>query len=187
MKTQENLNGAAREGTPLGGDFDSVNLLGLDDFGLADGMWSLYGAMIGAGVGTLTAIGVRSFKGEYGGYSELIGLGAGLAAGAALAVSQKTRHAGFVAMASAVVSNGLRAAEFYFKGLQVKSTATQRPYMPAPTADKGLYGPGYSVEALGLTQAVPVNGLGTSRQVALLGGPQVDMMAKNYGSSYLSR
>jgi hypothetical protein len=37
-------------------------------------------------------------------------------------------------------------------------------------------------------QANPLNGgLGTSGQVALLGGPQVSMMAAKYGSTYLNR
>lgn len=97
------------------GSYDEVSMFGLDEFGAPVGIGPLYGAVIGVGAGTLTAIGVRSLT-SYGAHSELIGLGVGVAAGAIMvAASESTRHAGWVAMAAAALNNGLRAVEQYFR------------------------------------------------------------------------
>lgn len=92
-----------------------INLFGLDDFGEVAGARELWGAALGAAVGTGVAIGVRALAGEsMARYSELIGLGAGLAVGGAMIAAPGTRAAGWTAVTTTMVGNGLRALEQLF-------------------------------------------------------------------------
>lgn len=70
----------------------------------------LWGALASGATGTGTAIGVRAMTGMDK-HAELIGLGVGVATGGALMLSKKTRAAGFVGIVTALLTNGLRAAE----------------------------------------------------------------------------
>ncbi len=165
----------------LGRGYDDVNIFGVDEFGDPAGLGALYGAMIGAGAGTVAAIGYRSFKGNDSFKSELVGLAVGVLAGAAMVAMPKTRHAGWTAMASAVLSNGLRAAEAHFKGLTSTPTAGMRIEHLRGAQIEPLNGAG--AQLLG----PPAHLLGTSSQVQMMGGPQVSMMAAKYGHTYLNR
>lgn len=96
-----------------------VDLFGLDAFGQVAGMNPLWGAGIGALMGTGTAIAVRQLLKPAPGaaanpalaFSELIGLGAGVVTGGIMYAFPGTRAAGLTAMAVAAISNGLRALE----------------------------------------------------------------------------
>ena len=174
MKTkQDDLAGADL------GKYDDVDIFGLDEFGEATGLPAIYGAAIGSGVGTIAAIAVRSLNStqKLSGYSELIGLGAGVAAGAAMVFwpGQHLRHAGWVAIASATLNNGLRAAEAYFKGLMGLSGAMIENVPRAA----GLSG------GLGLIQAEPLGSSG--RQAMLMGAPPMNMLANSWGSNVYSK
>lgn len=158
------------------GKYDDVDIFGLDEFGEATGLPAIYGAMIGSGAGTVAAIGVRSIKPEWAGYSELIGLGVGVAAGGAMAFwpGGHLRHAGWVAMAAAVLNNGLRSAEAYFKGLM--GTGLRGAMVENVPRAAGLQGAG-----LGLIQAEPLSGPG--RQAMLLGAPMRNPLSSSYGAT----
>lgn len=161
------------ESDDLGRGYDDVDILGLNEFGEPTGLHAIYGALIGAGAGTLGAVAARSFTtGTLHDNAELVGLGAGAVAGGIMAAFPSTRHAGWVAIATAFVSNGLRAIEHYFSS----TTATAGYGMPSiqsyPRMSAGMNG-------LGIVQAQPLNGRGTQ----LLGPPKISGMAARYGTS----
>ena len=190
---------SALDGADLGRSYDEVDIFGLDEFGDPTGLGAIYGAMVGTGVGTVTSIAVRSWWPEKTSYSELIGLGAGLLAGGVMAAFPETRHAGWVAMASAVLNNGLRAAEIQFRGLSIQSCPKdQHPdssgkCVADTTTTQGHLGT-YAIEpvqpmngpSLGLYQAEALNGPGPGG-VTLFGPPTQQTIAKHYGASYLNR
>lgn len=166
---------SALDGADLGKGYDDVDIFGLDEFGDPSGLPAIYGAMVGTGIGTLATLGVQSFWAEKAAYDELIGLAAGLAAGGVMAAMPKTRHAGWVAMASAVLNNGLRAAAKQFKAMQEQPAANGiGMHMIQPLNGHG---------SLGMLQAEALNGPGG---VELL-GPQTSQLAKSYGANYLYR
>jgi hypothetical protein len=70
----------------------------------------VWGAMASGAIGTGTTISVRAFTGMDKN-AELIGLGAGVAAGVALMMSPRTRAAGFTGVVVALMTNGLRFVE----------------------------------------------------------------------------
>lgn len=97
------------------GDYGAVDFFGLNEFGEPVGMNPMYGALIGTGLSTGTAIALRAFTKDvaspYHKYSEGIGfLVAGVAGGIMMA-SAGTRAAGMTSIASAFLSNGLRQIE----------------------------------------------------------------------------
>lgn len=156
----------------LGRGYDDVDILGLNEFGEPVGLSAIYGALIGAGAGSLGAIAARSFGSvALVNNSELVGLGAAAIAGGIMAAFPSTRHAGWVAIATGVVSNGLRAVERYFG-----SSTTAGIGMPSiqsyPRMAAGMNG-------LGIVQAQPLNG-----RPQLLGGqPRMSPLAAKYGAS----
>lgn len=174
---------ALGNGSDLGrGGYDDVNFFGIDEFGDPAGLGALYGAMIGSGAGTLAAIGYRSFRSADPFYSELVGLAAGvLAGGVMVAMGQNTRHAGWTAMAAAVLSNGLRAAEAHFRGGATAPPSSTQPGTHGAQIDMLR---GHQVEAL---NGAAAHLLGSPSQVQLMGGPQVSMMAQKYGSTYVGQ
>jgi hypothetical protein len=178
------LDGALGE-NDLGRGFDDVNFLGLDEFGDPTGFGALYGAMIGAGAGTVAAIGYRSYKKDGDTFkSELVGLAVGVLAGAAMVAMPKTRHAGWTAMAASVLSNGLRAAEAHFKGATVNGAQVE--YLSGLRGIQAEALNGANAQLLG--NSTPPHLLGTSSQVSLMGGPNTQVpMASKYGSTYLNR
>jgi hypothetical protein len=107
-------------------DPGNISLLGLDEFGQPYGMGAGWGATIGVGASTMTAIGVRAFAktAPWQKWAEGIGAGVGALAGGTMMIFKKTRHAGLAALASAVIGNGLRQVETLLA-----------PAAAAPTAD----------------------------------------------------
>lgn len=165
------------------GAYDDVDIFGLDSFGDPTGMAALYGAMIGTGVGTLTAIGIRSLKPDWKQWSELVGLAGGVLVGGGLMVSSKTRHAGWVAIASSALNNGLRAIEQYFRPapFNMKGFGEQRVQRVGAFAGGGM----------GIQQVQQVNGGGLgqpqlmqgTRKMASLMGRQFNKAASHWGTS----
>lgn len=93
-----------------------VDLFGLDEFGQQVGMNSAWGALIGAGLGTGTAIAVRALAAAptWKKYSEGVGFFVGAAASGLLMAFQGTRGAGWAALAATAATNGLRQLEVLF-------------------------------------------------------------------------
>jgi hypothetical protein len=79
------------------------------DFGQGD-LNPLWGAAASGLFGTGTAAAVRAFS-SMDRHAELIGLGVGVATGAALLISPRSRAAGFTGIATALVTSGLRYVE----------------------------------------------------------------------------
>ena len=159
------------------GSYDGVDIFGLDEFGAPVGIGPLVGAAIGVGAGTLTAIGVRNLT-TAGAHSELIGMGVGIGAGAIMiAMGENTRHAGWVAVASAALNNGLRAIEQYF---------ASQPGSPA-THGMGITQIERRRAPLGMTQIESrrrPGGLGAAHHGAqLYGPPRINKSAGHWGAS----
>jgi hypothetical protein len=102
-------------------DSGSVDLFGLDEFGVPAGMNQLWGAVIGGGLGTGTAIAVRALSGEpvagkfdWKKYSEGVGFAVAAGASGLMMAFPGTRAAGWAGMAVAFMTNGLRQLEKMF-------------------------------------------------------------------------
>lgn len=102
-------------------DSGSVDLFGLDEFGVPAGMNQLWGAVIGGGLGTGTAIAVRALAGEpvagkfdWSKYSEGVGFAVAAGASGLMMAFPGTRAAGWAGMAVAFMTNGLRQLEKMF-------------------------------------------------------------------------
>jgi hypothetical protein len=97
-------------------DLGNVSFFGLDDFGQPVGLGAGWGALIGGGVSTAAAIGVRTF-GKSGGWykwSEGIGALAGILAGGTMMFFKKTTYSGVAAIGTALATGGLRQLEVLF-------------------------------------------------------------------------
>lgn len=95
-------------------DVGEVDMFGLDEFGQPAGGDSMWGSVIGGGVGTGAAIMARALTSptsSFHKYSELTGLLAGGLAGGVMMAFPGTRRMGWAAMATAFVTNGLRQLE----------------------------------------------------------------------------
>lgn len=114
-------------GTALGAynydysDMGQVDLFGLNEFGMPEGMNPLWGAVIGGGIGTGTAIAVRALAGkaaagktDWSKYSEGIGFAVGGLSSGLMMAFPGTRAAGWAGLAVAFMTNGLRALEQMF-------------------------------------------------------------------------
>lgn len=112
-------------GTMLGAydysDMGQVDLFGLNEFGMPDGMNPLWGAVIGGGIGTGTAIAVRALGGkptvgktDWGKWSEGIGFAVGGLSSGLMMAFPGTRAAGWAGLAVSFMTNGLRALEQMF-------------------------------------------------------------------------
>jgi hypothetical protein len=102
-------------------DSGKVDLFGLDEFGSPNGMNPLWGAIIGGGLGTGTAIAVRALAGapaagkfDWKKYSEGIGFAVGAATSGLMIAFEGTRAAGWAGLAVAFMTNGLRQLESMF-------------------------------------------------------------------------
>lgn len=88
----------------------ATDFFGLDERGRPDGN-AMLGAVVGTGLGSVTAIGVRRYGGvKYGKYAELFGMGASVAAGAVLYFTGQ-KSSGMTAAIAGLLNNGLRALE----------------------------------------------------------------------------
>jgi len=95
-------------------DVGEVDMFGLDEFGQPAGGDSMWGAVIGGGVGTGVSIIARKMSDPTASihkFSELLGLAAGGIAGGVMMAFPGTRRMGWAAMATAFVTNGLRQLE----------------------------------------------------------------------------
>lgn len=123
MKMMDETNGALAGnlgdwGSDMGdvGEVGEVDMFGLDEFGQPAGADALWGAVIGGGIGTGTAIIARAMtktkpESKLHQYSELTGLLAGGIAGGIMMAFPGTRRMGWAAAATALVTNGLRQLE----------------------------------------------------------------------------
>jgi hypothetical protein len=96
------------------GEVGQVDMFGLDEFGMPAGADSLWGAVVGGGLGTGTAIIVRRVTDPGStlyNYSEALGLLAGGIAGGVMMAFPGSRRMGWAAIAAAFVTNGLRQVE----------------------------------------------------------------------------
>lgn len=97
------------------GESPSVDLFGLNEFGEVIGAREMWGCALGATVSTGVAIGARALGGvTMKRYSELIGLGAGVAVSGAMIAMPSTRAAGWTALVTSFIGNGFRAIEQFF-------------------------------------------------------------------------
>lgn len=94
-----------------------VGLTGVNGLGQVEGVNPFWGALASGTLGTGAAMGVRAMTGMDK-HAELIGLGVGLAAGAGLMASPRTRAAGFTGVVTALATNGLRFLESMFSAKQ---------------------------------------------------------------------
>jgi hypothetical protein len=91
-----------------------VDMFGLDEFGQVSGADSMWGAVIGGGLGTGAAIVTRAMTkptSRIHQFSEGIGLLAGGIAGGVMMAFPNSRRMGWAAIATAFVTNGLRQME----------------------------------------------------------------------------
>jgi hypothetical protein len=112
------------------GEYGNVDFFGLDEFGAPVGMNPMYGALIGTGLATGTAIALRAMTAKGGFFhknSELLGLAVGGLAGGAMMFSPGTRAAGLTAIGGAFLSNGLRQLESWL--LPSSAPALGLPYI----------------------------------------------------------
>ena len=120
------------------GEYGNVDFFGLDEFGAPVGMNPMYGALIGTGLASGTAIALRALttKGTFfNKYAEGLGLVVGGLSGAAMMFSPGTKAAGVTAIGAAFLSNGLRQLE------QMLSPATAGLGLPYIEMAQTLGGP----------------------------------------------
>lgn len=168
----------------------NVDAFGLDEMGQPVGLNPVWGAVVGTGLGTVSAIATRQFMPEYAGKSELIGFGVSALASGAMIAFEGTRAAGWTGLASAFLNNGLRSIELM---------------MFAPGAAEAAINAGMGevvidpTEALGLIEIEPTQALGNnempelvgasigaaSRHVQLVGGPGLADHASHWGATVM--
>lgn len=166
--------------------YDDVGLFGLDEFGDPTGLHPVYGIAVGAGVASLAAVAVREMAPaaapgsfDWKKNSALVGTVAGIAAGGAMVAFPGTRYAGWLAILSAALSQGITALEVFlsstpvFQGSLSGITLRNRP---SP------------LRGLGNAEIQPRNAL---RGAQLIGanrllGPQAKI-ARHYGSTSMNR
>jgi len=141
----------------MDGEVGSVDMFGLDEFGMPAGTESLWGAVIGGGLGTGAAMLTRALvdplkSPKLFGYAEGIGfLAGGIAAGVMYAFSG-TRRMALAAVATAFVTNGLRQIEQWLHQgtAEFGGVAIDRAY-PVP----GSLGQDVDVRELGIPSIEP--------------------------------
>lgn len=138
----------------------SVDLLGLNKFGINPGLSPIYGTLIGGGIAATTSIVLRhATSGAPAKYADLFGLGAGVLSAAALYAMPGTRHAAFGALAGAFLAAAIPALERLLSG----------------SGDAGA-GVGYPmIQSLGVPQIHALNGSG-------LGVAQISPIPQSYGT-----
>jgi hypothetical protein len=171
------------------GDYDGVDFFGLDDFGQPAGLNPMWGGMLGALAQTGGAIAARKFGagGRFAQYSELVGAGLGLLAGAAMWAFPGSRAAGMTTAAVAAVSGGLRQMEISMLSGSMGWPSIDPAY-PVSMNGLGIHSiePGYSVNQGSMNGlGAQTQLLGQDRQTQLLGmgGPQVSGLAGAYGAT----
>lgn len=197
-------------GDDYGDDYGEVDMFGLDEFGQPVGMNPLWGAALGAGFQTGTAMAVRGLT-DMDEWAEAIGAGVGLLGGGIMAFFPGSRAAGVTAMAVSLVSGGLRTLEQFIsdkekmKAETAKANAGTTGYGSVtiePTHTVGGFGQveieplsgGFgiatiepSAQVAGLGQAPQLLGyLGQEQraaQVQIEGGPMISGLGAHYGAT----
>lgn len=121
-------------------------------------------------------------------HSEAVGAGVAIVAGGLLAAFPATRAAGWTAMATALVNNGLRAVENLMSHqatagawgeVRVEPTRAFAGHLGMVTAEQRA-----NLGAAQLPTLVGAGQLGTpARQVQIMGGPAVSSLAGHYGAT----
>jgi hypothetical protein len=148
----------------------SVDLLGLNQMGNNPGLNPIFGTLIGGGVSGITSMVIgHTMHGSAQVNRDVIGLGAGLAASAALYAMPATRHAAIGAVVGAFLASGLSWFERVLFGTVQLPAATAAVASAvasgaAPTA-AGTNG----MRGLGIATTRALNGLGMSTTRALNG------------------
>lgn len=183
-----------------------VNLFGLNAFGNPTGMERVWGAAVGAGVGTVGAIAARKLASPGGWasrWSEAVGLLTGAGASLLMVSMPGTRAAGWMGLVATALNNGLRVLEqvMFGGGAVGWPVATQ---MGMVQADQ-INGLGYTMasqqpHAYGTVPGVagvagpiadgsgpPVNLMGLGGGVNLLGqgGGGIGSLAGRYGATIM--
>lgn len=156
-------------------DVGEVDMFGLDEFGQPAGGDSMWGAVIGGGVGTGVAMIARKMTDPTKSvhkFSELLGLAAGGIAGGVMMAFPGTRRMGWAAAATALVTNGLRQLEnsLFPDQLTAAAAATQAqqaavsPTGTAPTptqqqvaTNPAAFGRGFGIPTIEPGYVVPAN------------------------------
>ena len=178
-----------------GSGLNGVDFFGLDRTGSPDGnpMW---GAMIGTGLGTVTAVGVARYvkNPKYAKHAELFGLGAGVASGAVMWL-MGMRSSGVTAAVSALLNNGMRALEKvlfkdagmmgHLRGVVIEPTQALAGQMGMvdiqPT--QALAGP--VADYSQMPQLVGANLGNAADHIQLVGGPQLAQHAGAWGATVI--
>ncbi len=183
------------------GDVGEVDMFGLDEFGQPTGLNPMWGAIIGGGIGTGTAIAVRSMAKNsptLQKYSEGVGLLTGAVAGGVMMAFPGSRAAGWSALATAFVTNGLRQLEAMFMG--APATAGYGGVVVDPQylvnglgqdyAVQELHGGGFGIHAIEPGYAVNGHGMGIVevdpthivQGLGHLGAGNVQIQGSGYGA-----
>jgi hypothetical protein len=142
----------------------SVDLLGLNQMGNNPGMNPIFGTLIGGGVAGVTSMVLgHTMTGSAQVNRDVIGLGAGLAASAALYAMPSTRHSAIGAGVGAFLASGLSYLERVLLGTVMLPAAT------AAVASAVAAAPTSGVQGLGIATTRALNGLGMSTTRALNG------------------
>ena len=181
--------------------YGDADMFGLDEFGQPVGLNPLWGAIAGSALGTGTTIALRrtALPGSTTArYAEGIGGLVAAAAGGVMAVFPGSRAAGWTAIATAALNNGLRQLDQYLQ-MQAVSTSTAPPMrgwgevtFEPRQALKGLdMVTAEERTALGSPMPTLVGDNGLSRnpaagQVRLLGGPPMSGLSSHWGATLFS-
>jgi hypothetical protein len=140
-------------------DVGEVDMFGLDEFGQPAGGDSMWGAVIGGGVGTGVAMIARKMTNNptksIHKFSELLGLAAGGIAGGVMMAFPSTRRMGWAAAATALVTNGLRQLENSLDKQAQQAAAS--PTGTAPTPTPAAFGRGFGIPTIEPGYVVPAN------------------------------
>ncbi len=184
----------------LSGGLNGVDFFGLDRTGSPDGnpMW---GAMIGTGLGTVTAIGVARYvkNPKVAKHAELFGLGASVLSGGALWL-MGMRSSGVTAAVAGLLNNGLRALEkVLFKDAAMMGNLRGVVIEPTQALAGHNYGGGMGMVDITPTQAlagpvadysqmpqlVGANLRDAADHIQLVGGPQLAQHSGAWGATVI--
>lgn len=170
-----------------------VDLFGLDEFGEPVGLKTMWGALIGSGLGTGLAIGLRRFStagSMWANNAEGVAFLLTSAVGGAMVASHKTRAAGWTAIAASAVNNGLRYLDQMMGGSSMGGWG-EATVDPA----RAFYGHGLGIATTEPRQNLAGAGglptlvghdasLGASAsQVQVMGGPALSGLSSLYGAT----
>lgn len=173
--------------------YDRVNLMGLGSSGRPVGLSSAWGAMLGAGIGNAATIATDELSPSLAPHAELVGLAAaGVASGAMIAMP-KTRHAGWVGLAVALLTHVPRYLQARMSSKKAVQQAVDAAVAQANGTQALRLSPTMALNALRLSPTQALNALRLSPTRALQGGlgqprllssPQQATLLANAGSMF---